>query len=134
MKGISSVAQSCLTLCSPMDPSTPGFPVHHQLQNLLQLMSIESGMPSNHLILCHPLLLLPSVFPSIRVFSNESVLCIRWPKYRCLNISPSNEALCSDVLAFDVWSETLGMYFPFSTKAGYFINSLSGNTKLSSDF
>ena len=56
-------------------------------------MSIESVMPSNHLILCHPFLLLPSVFPSIRVFSNESTLCIRWPKYWSFsfNISPSNE-------------------------------------------
>ena len=61
--------------------------------SLLKLMSIESMMPSNHLILCHPLLLLPSVFPSIRVFSNESVLCIRWPKYWSFSfsISPSNE-------------------------------------------
>ena len=62
-------------------------------QNLLKLISIESVMPSNHLILCHPLLLPPSIFPSIRVFSNESVLCIRWPKYWSLSfsISPSNE-------------------------------------------
>ena len=62
-------------------------------QNLLKLMSIESVMPSNHLILCHPLLLLPSLFPSIRVFSNESVLCIGWPKYSSFSfsISPSNE-------------------------------------------
>ena len=62
-------------------------------QSLLKLMSIESMMPSNHLILCHPLLLLPSVFPSIRVFSNESVLCIRWPKdwSFSFNISLSNE-------------------------------------------
>ena len=61
--------------------------------SLLKLMSIESVMPSNHLILCHPLLLLPSIFPSIRVFSNESILRIRWPKYRSLSfsISPSNE-------------------------------------------
>ena len=61
--------------------------------SLLKLMSIESVMPSNHLILCHSLLLLPSVFPSIRVFSNESVLCIRWPKYWSFSfsISPSNE-------------------------------------------
>ena len=60
--------------------------------SLLKLMSIESAMPSNHLILCHPLLLPPSIFPSIRVFSNESVLCIRWPKYRSFSfsISPSN--------------------------------------------
>ena len=62
-------------------------------QSLLKLMSIDSVMPSNHLILYHPLLLLPSIFPSIRVFSNESALCIRWPKYWsfCFNISPSNE-------------------------------------------
>ena len=62
-------------------------------QSLLKLMSIESVMLSNHLILCHPLLLLPSIFPSIRVFSNESALCIRWPKYWSFrfNISPSNE-------------------------------------------
>ena len=71
----------------------PGFPVHHQLRSLLKLMSIESVMPSNHLILCHPLLLLPSIFPSIMVFSNESVLLIRWPKYCSFSfsISPSNE-------------------------------------------
>ena len=60
-------------------------------QSMLKLMSIESVMPSNHLILCHPLLLLPSVFPSIRVFSNESVLHIRWPKYWSFSTSPSNE-------------------------------------------
>ena len=60
-------------------------------RSLLKLMSIESVMPSNHLILCHPLLLLPSIFPSIRVFSSESVLCIRWPKYCSFSISPSNE-------------------------------------------
>ena len=60
-------------------------------RSLLRLMSIESVMPSKHLILCRPLLLLPSIFPSIRVFTNESVLCIRWPKYGSLGISPSNE-------------------------------------------
>ena len=68
----SSVAQWCLTLCNPMDCSTPGFPVHRQPWSLLKLMSIESVMPSYHLILCRPLLLLPSVFPSIRVFSSVS--------------------------------------------------------------
>ena len=62
-------------------------------QSLLKLKSIESVMPSNHLILCHPLLLLPSIFPSIRVFSNESVLHIRWPKYCGFSNSPSNEYL-----------------------------------------
>ena len=62
-------------------------------RSLLKLMSVELAMPSNHLILCHPLLLLPSIFPSIRVFSNESALLIRWPKYWsfCFNVSPSNE-------------------------------------------
>ena len=90
---ICSVAQSCLTLRDPMDCSTPGFPAHHQLQSLLKLMSIELVMPPNYLILCCPLLLLPSVFPRIRVFSNESVLRIRWPKYWSFsfNISPSSE-------------------------------------------
>ena len=70
-----------------------GFPVLHHLPNLLKLMSIESVMPSNYLILYHPLLLLPSIFPSIRVFSSESVLCIRWPKHRSFsfNICPLNE-------------------------------------------
>ena len=60
-------------------------------RSLLKLMSIESVMPSNHLILCRPLLLLPSIFPSIRLFSSESVLCIRWPKYWSFSFSPSNE-------------------------------------------
>ena len=71
----------------------PGLPVHHQLPELLKLMSIESVMPSNHLILCCPLLLPLSIFSSIRVFSNESVLCIRWPKYWSFSFSigPSNE-------------------------------------------
>ena len=89
----SSVTQSCPTLCDPMNHSTTGFPVHHQLPSLPKLMSIESVMPSNHLIPCCPLLLLPSIFPSIRVFSNESALRIRWPKYWSFsfNISPSNE-------------------------------------------
>ena len=89
----SSDAQSCPTLCKPMNHSTPGLLVHHQLRSLPKLMSTESVMPSNHLILCHPLLLLPSIVPSIRVFSNESSLCIRWPKYWSFSfsISPSNE-------------------------------------------
>ena len=81
---------SCVRLCDPMDCSMPGLPVHHQLPELAQT---HVHLPSNHLILCRPLLLLPSIFPSIRVFSNESVLCIRGPKYcSCsYNISPSNE-------------------------------------------
>ena len=89
----SPVTKLCLTLCNPMNRSTPGLPVHHQLQSLLKSMSVESVMPSSHLILCcHPLLL-PSIPPSIRVFSNESALHIRWPKYWSFSfsISPSNE-------------------------------------------
>ena len=88
-----SVTQPYMTLCDPMDCSTSGLPVHHHSQSLLKLMSIESVMPSTHLILCHPLLLLPSIFPSTRAFSNESVLPIWWPKYWSFsfNISPSIE-------------------------------------------
>ena len=87
----SSVTQSCPTLCDPMNCSTPGLPVHHQLPEFTQIH--VQVMPSNHLILCHPLLLLPPIPPSIRVFSNESALCIRWPKYWSFsfNFSPSNE-------------------------------------------
>ena len=75
----------------PMNCSMPGFPITNSW-SLLKLMSIKSVMASNHLILCHPLFLPPSVFPSIKVFSSESVLCIRWPKYWSFsfNISPSN--------------------------------------------
>ena len=67
------------TLCDPMDCSMQGFPAPHHLLEFAQVMFIESVMPSNHLIFCHPLL--PSVFPSIKVFSSESAVCIRWPKY-----------------------------------------------------
>ena len=90
------IAQLCWTLCDPMDCSSPGFPVLYRLLEFAQLMSIESMMPFNHLILCCPLLLLPSIFPSISVFS-ESALCIRWPKYWSFSfsISPSNERLIS---------------------------------------
>ena len=89
----SSVAQSCPTLCDPMDWSTPASLCITNSRSLHKLMSIELVMPSNHLILCCPFLFLPPVFPSIRVFSNESALRIRWPKYWSFsfNISPSNE-------------------------------------------
>ena len=89
----SSVAQSWLTLHDPWTAAFQALLSIANSQSLLEHMSIESVMPSNHLILCHPLLLLPSIFPSIRVFSNESVLCIRWPEYWSFSfsISPSNE-------------------------------------------
>ena len=88
-----SVIQSCLILCDPMDCSMLGFPSFTISQSLLKLMSIESVMPSSHLILCHPFFLLPLIFPSIRVFSSELALCIKWPKYWSFSfsISPSNE-------------------------------------------
>ena len=84
-----SVAKSCPTLGNPMDYSMPGFPVS---QSLLKFKSVELVMPANNLILCHPFLLLPSVFPKIKVFSSESTLHIRWPKYWTFSVSinPSN--------------------------------------------
>ena len=88
----SSVAQSCPTVCDPMTAACQASLSIISSRSLLKLMSIELVMPSSHLILCRPLLLLPSIFP-IRVFSNESVLCIRWPKYWSIsfNISLFNE-------------------------------------------
>ena len=90
----SSVPQSCLTLCEDQRsaPRQASLSITNS-KSLLKLISIESVMPSNHLILCCPLLLLPSVFSNIRVFSNESAFCIRWLKYWSfsINISPSNE-------------------------------------------
>ena len=90
---VSSVAQSCPTLCDPMNRSMPGLPVHHLSQSSLRLTSIESVMPSSHLILCCPLFLLPPIPPSIKVFSNDSTLRMRWPKYWSFSfrIIPSKE-------------------------------------------
>ena len=89
----SSVAQSCLTLCDPWTAARQASLSVTNSRSLLKLISIESVMPSSHPILCRPLLLLPSIFPSIRVFSNESALRIRWPKYWSFSfsISPSSE-------------------------------------------
>ena len=88
--GRGSFAQSCLTVCDQVGYCTTGLPVLHRLPELIQTQSIESVMPSNHLILCRPLLL-PSILPSIDVFSTESALSIRWPKYWTFSISPSND-------------------------------------------
>ena len=106
----SSVAQLCLTLCNPMDCSMPASLSITNSQSLLKLMSTEPEMSSNHLILCHPLLLLPSIFPSITVFSSESVLHIRWPKYWSFSfsISPSNEY--SGLISFRIdWVDLLAV-------------------------
>ena len=93
-----------------MDCSTPGLSVHHQLQTLLKLMSIESVMPSNHLILCHPLLLPLSIFPSIRVLSNESVLRIRWSKYWSFSFSISPSSEYSGLISFRMdWLDLLAV-------------------------
>ena len=89
----SSVAEWCPILCHPMDYSMSGLPINYQLTEFTQLTSVESVMPSNHLSLCYPLLVPPSIFPNIRIFSNEPVLHIRWPEYWSFSfsISPSNE-------------------------------------------
>ena len=100
---------SHVLLCDPMNHSTPGLPVHHQLP-MDRLMSIESVMPSSHLILCCPLLLLPPIPPIIRVFSNESTLCMRWPKYWSFSfyINPSNEH--PGLISFRMdWSDLLAV-------------------------
>ena len=104
----SSDAQSCLTLATQWTAARQASLSITNSRNLLKFMPIESVMPSNYLILCHPLLLLPSIFPSIRVFSNESVLCIGWPKYWSFNfnISPSNEY--SGLISFRIdWFDLL---------------------------
>ena len=96
--------------CDPRDCSTPGLPSITNSQSLLKLMSIELMMPSNHLILCRALLLLPSIFPSIRVFSNESVLCIRWPKYWSLSLSISSFSEFSGLISFRIdWLDLLAV-------------------------
>ena len=128
----SSVAQSCPTLCNSMDCSMPGFTTIANSQSFLKLMSIESVIPSNYLILCHPLLLL-LIFPSIRIFSNESVLCIRWPKYWSFSfsISPSNEY--SGLISFRMdWLDLLAVQGTLknllqhhSSKASIFQRSVS---------
>ena len=100
-----------------MHCSRPDFLIHHQLPELAQLISIKLVMPFNHLILCHPLLLLPSIFPSIRVFSHESVVHIRWPKYWSFgfSISPSNEY--SGLISFRLtdWFDLLAVQGTFKS-------------------
>ena len=101
-----SVSQSCLTLCDPMYCSTPGLPVLHHLPKLAQ----THVMPSNHFVFCHPLLLLSSIFPSIRIFSNESILCIRWPKYWNISFSISLSNEYSGLISFRIdWFDLLAV-------------------------
>ena len=106
----SLVTQSCPTICHPCTAACQhSMPITNS-RSLLKVVSIELVMPSNHRILCHPLLLLTSIFPSIRIFSNESVLCIRWPKYCSFsfNISPSKEH--PGLISFRMdWSDLLAV-------------------------
>ena len=106
----SSVAQTCLTLCHPMDCSIPASLSITNTRSLLSLMSIESMMPSSHLILCCPCLHLPSIFPSNRVFSNESVLHIKWPKYWSFSFSISHSNEYSGLISFKIdWFDLLAV-------------------------
>ena len=106
----SSVAQSCPTLCDPMNRSTPGLHVHYQLPEFIQLMSIESVMPSSHLIVCCPLLLLVPIPPSSRVFSNESALLIRLPKYWSFSFNISSSKEQSGLISFRMdWLDLLAV-------------------------
>ena len=96
----------CPALCNPTDCSTPGSLSFSVSWSLLRFMFIESVMLSNHLILCCPLLLLPSVFPNIRVFTDQLAVCIRWPKYWNFSISPSNEY--SELISFKIGWDSQG--------------------------
>ena len=104
----SSVAQSCPTLCEPMNRSTPGLPVHHQLLEFTQTHALRVVMPSSHLILCRPLLLLPPILPSIKVFSNESTLRMRWPKSWSFSFSISSSKEHPGLISFRMdWLDLL---------------------------
>ena len=138
MSCISSVTQSCPTLCNPMNHSTPGFPVHHQLPEFTQIHDhkvADAIMPSCHLILYRPLLLLPPIPPSIRVFSSESTLHMKWPKYWSFSfrIIPSKEhsgliSFRMDLLALLAVQGTLKSLLQYhGSKA-----SILGSTQLSS--
>ena len=133
----SSFIQSCPTLWDPMNCSTPGLPVHHQLPEFTQLTSIQSAMPSSHLVLCHPFLL-PPIPPSIRVFNSESGLHMRWPKYWTFSfsISPSIEHPGLISLEWTGWislkSKGLSRVFSNTTvqKHQFFSAQLSSNSHI----
>ena len=111
---VSSVTQLCPTLCDPMNHSAPGLPVHHQLPEFSQTQSIESVMPSSLLILCRPLLLLPPIPPGIRVFSSESTLRIRWPRYWSFNFSSIPSSEYSGLISFRIdWLDLLAVQGTF---------------------
>ena len=122
----SSVAQSCPTLCDPMDCSTQASLSITNSRSLFKLMSINSVMPFNHLILCLPLLLLPSIFLSIRIFSSESVLHIRWPKYRSFSFSISPSTEYSGLISFRIdWFDLLAVQGTLKSFSQYHISKAS---------
>ena len=111
-----SVGKSYPTLCDPTDCTMPGLPVPHYLPEFAQTMFIESVMPSNHLILCYTLVLLPSIFCSIRVFSSESALCIRWPKFWSFRFSISPSGEYSGLISFRIdWFDLLALQGTFKS-------------------
>ena len=111
-----SVTQLCPTPCEPMDCSMPGFPVHYQLSQIAQTHVPQFADATNHLILFRPLLLRPSIFPSIRVFSNESVLCIRWPKDWSFSFSISHSKEYSGLISFRMdWLDLLAVQGPLKS-------------------
>ena len=113
-------ALSQVWLCDPMRCSTPGFSVHHQLQEVTQTHAHRVDDSSNHLILCHPLLLQPSIFPSIKVCSNEPVLCIKWAKYWSFSFSISSSSEYSGLISFRMdWLDLLAVQH-HSSKASAF--------------
>ena len=130
MVQFSSVTQSCLILCDPMNRSMPGLPVHHQLLEFTQT-SIESVMPFSHLILCCPLLLLPPIPPSIRAFSNESTLHMSWPKYWSFSFSIISSKEHPGLISFSMdWLDHLAVQGTLksllqhhSSKASIFLHS-----------
>ena len=127
----SPVIQSCSSLCDPMDCSTPGFPVHQQLSELAQTHvhwvsdTIQPSHPVIHLIICCLLLLLPSIFPSIRVFSSKSVLRIKWPKYWSFSFSISLSSDYSGLISFRIdWFDLLAVLGTLKSPAPQFKRSI----------
>ena len=108
---VSWVTQSCPTLCNPMNRSTSGLPVHHQLPEFTQTHSVESVMPSSHLILGRPLLLLPPIPPSIKGFSNESTLRMRWPKYWSFSFSIIPSKAIPGLISYNLKYHCMHHYF-----------------------
>ena len=123
----SSVAQSCLTLCDPMNCSMPGFPVHNQLPEFTDSRpSSELVMPPSHLILGCPLLLLPPIPPSSRVFSNESTLCMRWPKYWSFSFSIISSKEIPGLITFRMdWLDLLAVQGTLKSRLQHHLKHLN---------